>query len=119
MTRKRSEDLMSCAQQAPGRVAMALEIHESIAACNEHLARDNDVHALTAALMLPCYLAEFRNLVLGLTEVEENELRSVLASYSLASSMESSHSAPSATRMCDATAERRASDTATGGASSR
>jgi hypothetical protein len=119
MTRKRSEDRMSCEKQAPGRVALALEIHESIAACNEYLARGNDVHALTAALMLPCYVAEFRSLVVGLTEAEENELRSALASYSRASSMESSHSAPSATRMCDATAERRASETATGGASSR
>ena len=119
MTRKRSQDRMSCEKQARGRVALALEIRKSIAACNEHLARGNDVHALTAALMLPCYLAEFRSLVLGLTEMEENELRSVLATYSLASSMESSHSAPSATRMWDATAERRASDTATGGASSR
>lgn len=80
MTRKRSnnKDLVSCDEQAPGRVAQALEIHRSIALCNAYLERGNDVHALTAALMRPCYQAEFRSLVLKLTEVEESELRSVL-----------------------------------------
>lgn len=120
MTRKRSnKDLVSCDEQAPGRIAQALEIHRSIALCNAYLERGNDVHALTAALMRPCYQAEFRRLVLELTKVEENELRSVLAAYPLGASAESSHSPPSATRMCDATADRRSSVTATGGASSR
>ena len=65
-------------KQGSGRVARALEIYRSIAACNEYIARSNDVHALTAALMLPCYQAEFGSLALELTHVEENELRSVL-----------------------------------------
>jgi hypothetical protein len=56
------------------RVAQALEIFRSIAACNEHLTRNNDVHALTAALMLPCYQAEFGRLALGMTAVEKREL---------------------------------------------
>ncbi|GAC1607252.1 MAG: hypothetical protein NVS3B2_16100 [Ramlibacter sp.] len=61
-----------------GRVARALEIHRSIAACHAYMARSDSVHALTAALMLPCYQAEFRSLALELTPVEDNELRSVL-----------------------------------------
>ena len=64
--------------KSSGRVAQALEIYRSIAACNESMARSNDVHALTAALMLPCYQAQFGRLALELTQVEENELRSVL-----------------------------------------
>jgi hypothetical protein len=69
---------MNCDKQPSGRVAQALEIYRSIVACNECIARNNDVHALTAALMLPCYRAEFASLALELTHVEENELRSVL-----------------------------------------
>ena len=57
------------------RVAQALGIYQSIAACNERLARGNDVHALTAALMLPCYQAEFRRLASELTHAEQDELR--------------------------------------------
>ncbi|AGU48197.1 hypothetical protein VAPA_1c10790 [Variovorax paradoxus B4] len=61
-----------------GRVAQALGIYRSIAACNERLARGDDVHTHTAALMLPCYLAEFRSLASELTHAEEDELSSVL-----------------------------------------
>jgi hypothetical protein len=57
------------------RVAQALGIYRSIAACNEHLARRGDVHALTAALMLPCYQAEFRRLANDLSPAEQDELR--------------------------------------------
>jgi hypothetical protein len=57
------------------RVAQALGIYQSIAACNERLARGNDVHALTAALMLPCYQAEFRRLASELSHAEQDELR--------------------------------------------
>ena len=60
------------------RVAQALGIYESIAACNERLARGNDVHALTAALMLPCYQAEFRRLATDLSPAEQHELSSML-----------------------------------------
>ena len=60
------------------RVAQALEIYGSIAACNDYLTRSNDVHALTAVLMLPCYRAQFERLALQLTRAEENELMSVL-----------------------------------------
>jgi hypothetical protein len=61
-----------------GRVAQALEIYRSIAACNECVARGNDAHALTAAWMLPCYQAGFRSLARELTPVEESALRSAL-----------------------------------------
>ena len=57
------------------RVAQALGIYESIAACNQRLARGNDVHALTAALMLPCYQAEFMRLASELSPAEQDELR--------------------------------------------
>jgi len=60
------------------RVAQALGIYQSIAACNERLARGNDVHALTAALMLPCYQAEFRRLAGALSPAEQDELSAVL-----------------------------------------
>ncbi|MDQ0587524.1 hypothetical protein [Variovorax paradoxus] len=60
------------------RIAQALGICRSIAACNERLARSNDVHALTAALMLPCYQADLRRLARELTNAEQDELRSVL-----------------------------------------
>lgn len=58
------------------RVAQALDIHRSIAACHDYLARSNDVHALTAALMLPCYRAELGRL--QLKPAEEHELKSAL-----------------------------------------
>jgi hypothetical protein len=81
MTRKRSnnKDLVSCEDQATARVAQALEIHRSIALCNAYIDRGSDVHALTAALMRPCYQAEFRRLVLELTQMEESALWSALA----------------------------------------
>jgi len=61
------------------RVACALEIHRSVMACNAHIARGSETtHALTAALMLPCYKAEFRTLVLAMTANEERELRYAL-----------------------------------------
>jgi len=61
------------------RVAHALEIHCNVAACNAHVALDrNSTHALTAALMLPCYKAEFRTLALAMTATEERELRYAL-----------------------------------------
>lgn len=65
------------------RVAQALGIYRSIAACDECIARGDGVHALTAALMLPCYRADFRRLVLELDPLEENELRLALQTLSL------------------------------------
>ncbi|SDI89933.1 hypothetical protein [Variovorax sp. OV700] len=65
------------------RVAQALGIYRSIAACDECLARGDGVHALTAALMLPCYRADFRRLVRELDPLEENELRLALHPLSL------------------------------------
>jgi hypothetical protein len=62
----------------PGRIEQALEIHRSIAACNEYLARSDDVHSLTAALMLPCYRVEFGRLTLAMSAAEKNELMSLL-----------------------------------------
>ena len=59
-------------------VARALEIHRSIAACHEHIARHDNIHAHTAALMLPCYQVEFRRLALALTDMEARELRYAL-----------------------------------------
>jgi len=66
--------------QASARVARALEIHRSVVACHEHIARGSCVHSLTAALMLPCYKAEFRTLALAMTSQEERELRYALDS---------------------------------------
>ena len=59
-------------------VECALGIHRNIAACHAHIARGDGVHALTAALMLPCYRAEFRKLVQSLSSVQERELRTAL-----------------------------------------
>jgi hypothetical protein len=73
MTRNRSDD-----KQSSDRVAQALDIYRSIVACHEYGARRNDVHALTAGLMLPCYQAEFGRLTLEMSRVEETELRSAL-----------------------------------------
>lgn len=61
------------------RVERAIEIYRSIAACQDHLARDSDVHALTAALMLPCYRTEFEKLASQLTPAEEGVLIAALA----------------------------------------
>lgn len=68
-------------RQASGRVARALQIHRNVVACNEHIARGSGVHELTAALMLPCYRAEFCRLVLALTSAEERELRHALDAH--------------------------------------
>lgn len=93
MTSKRSKDgpsghlalqHINCDAQPSGRVAQALEIHRSIASCIGYLTRSDDVHALTAALMLPCYQAEFCRLAREFTRAEENELRSVLGQCPLA-----------------------------------
>lgn len=74
-----SGDSGSATKRPSAKVARALEIHRSVAACNAHIARGSDSpHALTAALMLPCYKTEFRNLVLALTSDEERELRYAL-----------------------------------------
>lgn len=59
-------------------VEHALGIHRNIAACHAHIARGDGVHALTAALMLPCYRAEFRKLVQSLSFAQESELRTAL-----------------------------------------
>lgn len=64
--------------QPSTRVAQALQIHRSIAACHAHLARSDGIHALTAALMLPCYRTEFERLVLAMSAAETNELTSLL-----------------------------------------
>ncbi|CAN7585560.1 hypothetical protein [Variovorax paradoxus] len=64
--------------QTSARVAEALQIHRSIAACHAYLARSDDAHALTATLMLPCYRAEFERLVLAMSAAETNELMSRL-----------------------------------------
>ena len=69
----------SATRRPSAKVARALEIHRSLMACNAHIARGSETnHALTAALMLPCYKAEFRNLVLAMTANEERELRYAL-----------------------------------------
>ncbi|MBT2305246.1 hypothetical protein J7E70_33115 [Variovorax paradoxus] len=65
-------------QTSSGRVAQALEIHRSIAACSDHLTRNDDVHALTAALMLPCYQAQLGRLARAMSSVEKSELMSLL-----------------------------------------
>lgn len=61
------------------RVEQAIEIYRSIAACQDHLSRDGDVHALTAALMLPCYRTEFEKLARELTPAQEGVLIAALA----------------------------------------
>jgi len=60
------------------RVAQAIGLYRSIAACDECIARGDDVHALTAALMLPCYKAQFMRVVLELGPQEEKELSSAI-----------------------------------------
>ncbi len=74
-----SGDSCSATKRPSAKVARALEIRRSVAVCNAHIARGGDsTHALTAALMLPCYKTEFRNLVLALTSDEARELRYAL-----------------------------------------
>ncbi len=65
-------------KQSSERVSQALDIYRSIVACHAYRARRDEVHALTAGLMLPCYEAEFERLTLGLSGAEESELRSAL-----------------------------------------
>lgn len=69
---------MNTDPQPPGRVAQALAIHRNIAACGDHLERNNDVHALTAALMLPCYQAQLGRLARAMSAVEKRELIALL-----------------------------------------
>ena len=72
ITRSSDSGSGSATKPPSTRVARALEIHRSVGACNAHIARGGDsTHALTAALMLPCYKDEFRNLALVLTSDEE------------------------------------------------
>ena len=82
MTRKRTEDRPGGGEHAPGRAARtAVEILKSIAMCDAYIERGNDVHALTAALMLPCYKAELKRLMLELDDVEEREVRRALTGW--------------------------------------
>lgn len=74
---------MNPGKPSSDRVAQALDIHRSIEACHDHLARSSGVHTLTAALMLPCYRAEFGKLALQLTPAEARELRTLLAPASI------------------------------------
>jgi hypothetical protein len=53
-------------------------IHRSIAACHAHIARGDNIHALTAALMLPCYQAGFCSLVRELDAAQASELMASL-----------------------------------------
>ena len=63
------------------RVAEAIGLYRSVVACEECIARGNDVHAFTAALMLPCYQAEFRMRAQALTPAEAGELRHALDAF--------------------------------------
>jgi hypothetical protein len=68
------------------RVARALAIYRSIAACHAHIANNSsstgsNANALTAALMLPCYQSSFRKLALVMTLEEERELRYALDEF--------------------------------------
>ena len=56
------------------RVQEALDVYRSIAACNGYLSRGDDVHSLTAAMMLPAYRVQFQQLALRLTPQEESKL---------------------------------------------
>lgn len=70
--------------QPSALVAQALAIYRSIAACHAHIASNSksasNTHALTAALMLPCYQRSFRELALAMTVEEERKLRYALDS---------------------------------------
>ncbi|MBJ2156804.1 hypothetical protein [Variovorax sp. IB41] len=74
MTITRNDD--EATAQTP--VERAFAIHRSIAACHAHIARGDGVHALTAALMLPCYEAGFRRIALSLDHAQARELRTSL-----------------------------------------
>ena len=65
-----------------GRLDQAVEIYRNIVACNDRIARSNDIHALTAAVMLPCYRTQFERLARQLTADEEQELHLALARFS-------------------------------------
>lgn len=69
---------MNLHKPSSDRVAQALDLCRSIAACHDCLARSGDAHAPSAALMLPCYQTQFGRLVLQLTQGEEAELASAL-----------------------------------------
>ncbi len=72
----------SATRRPSAKVARALEIHRSVMACNAQIGIDREsTHALTAALMLPCYKSEFRTLVLAMTSDEERELRYALDDF--------------------------------------
>jgi len=72
----------SATRRPSAKVARALEIHRGVMACNAQIGIDREsTHALTAALMLPCYKAEFRNLVLAMSSDEERELRYALDDF--------------------------------------
>lgn len=57
------------------RAQRALDLCRDIAACKRYLMRAGDIHALTAALMLPCYLAELERLRLRLGPEEMKRLK--------------------------------------------
>jgi hypothetical protein len=59
-------------------VERAFAIHRSICACHAHIARGDGVHALTAALMLPCYEAGFGRIARSLDHAQARELRTSL-----------------------------------------
>ena len=75
MTITRNDDDEAMTQTAVGR---AFAIHRSIAACHAHIARGDGVHALTAALMLPCYEAAFHRIARSLDHAQASELRTSL-----------------------------------------
>jgi hypothetical protein len=66
-----------------GSVAQAIEVYRNVAACKARIVRSGsaNVHALAAALMLPCYKAEFRMRAQALTSVEAGELRHALDAF--------------------------------------
>lgn len=69
---------MNLDKPSSDRVAQALDLCRSIAACRDHLVRGDDAHAGLAVLMLPCYQTQFGRLVLQLTRAEERALASAL-----------------------------------------
>jgi hypothetical protein len=64
-------------------VAQAIEVYRNVAACKARIAGggSGNVHALAAALMLPCYQAEFRMRAQALTPAEAGELRHALDAF--------------------------------------
>jgi hypothetical protein len=60
------------------RAQRALDLCRDIAACERYLTRTGDVHALTAAWMLPCYRAELAKLRLRLGPEEVKRLKAGL-----------------------------------------